>query len=107
MAARFRRAGDDYSALLVESLADRLAEALAEFLHDKVQHELWRLPHRGIRPAVGFPVYPVHSDKKSVFKLLNAEKNTGVTLTETFAMMPAASVCGLYIAHKDARYFDV
>lgn len=106
-AKRYRQAGDEYAVLLLESLADRLAEAVAEMLHEKVRREWWQFPHRGIRPAIGFPVYPVHSEKTKIFKLLDAEKNTGITLTETFAMSPASSVCGLYIAHRDARYFEV
>ena len=99
--------GDEYTAILLKALTDRLAEALSDFLHNKVRNELWKFSHKGIRPAVGFPVYPNHSEKSKIFALLDAEKNTGVQLTETFAMSPASSVCGLYFANKNAKYFDV
>ena len=99
--------GDEYTAILLKALTDRLAETLSDFLHNKVRNELWKFSHKGIRPAVGFPVYPNHSEKSKIFALLDAEKNTGVQLTETFAMSPASSVCGLYFANKNAKYFDV
>jgi 5-methyltetrahydrofolate--homocysteine methyltransferase len=111
---------DDYQAIMVKALADRLAEAFAESLHQRVRSE-WGYGHdealdqdgliaekyRGIRPAPGYPACPDHTEKGTLFDLLAAEKNTGVTLTETFAMHPAASVSGLYFAHPEARYFAV
>ncbi|MCA9630602.1 MAG: methionine synthase [Myxococcales bacterium] len=110
---------DDYSAILVKALADRLAEAFAELLHQRVRRE-WGYPdgddvtqvdliserYRGIRPAFGYPACPDHSEKPKLFDLLSA-REIGVDLTETFAMTPAASVSGIYLAHPDARYFMV
>ncbi|MCK9301927.1 MAG: methionine synthase [Bacteroidales bacterium] len=107
LAKKYKDNLDEYNGILLQSLTDRLAEALAELLNDKVRIELWGFKGKGIRPAIGFPVYPVHSEKKKIFNLLDAEKNVGVTLTENYAMMPASSVCGLYFAHKAARYFEV
>ncbi len=116
---RFEAAGDDYSAILVKSLADRLAEATAEWLHQRVRHqwgygrteqltqeELIAEAYRGIRPAFGYPACPDHSDKRQLFSLLGAEA-LGMELTESCAMTPAASVSGLYLAHPDAKYFAV
>jgi len=109
---------DDYSALIVKALADRLAEAFAEYLHERVRRE-WYAPdedlsndaliaekYRGIRPALGYPACPDHTDKRPLFDLLGAEA-IGMGLTETLSMTPAASVSGLYLAHPDARYFSV
>ncbi|MCZ7683407.1 MAG: hypothetical protein M5U28_33330 [Sandaracinaceae bacterium] len=109
---------DDYSAIIVKALADRLAEALAELLHERVRRE-WYAPderltneqriaedYRGIRPALGYPACPDHTDKPRLFELLGA-REVGMDLTETFAMTPAASVSGLYLAHPGARYFSV
>jgi 5-methyltetrahydrofolate--homocysteine methyltransferase len=121
IAERFRAAGDDYSAILTTSLADRLAEAFAEALHRKVRTELWGYApdeafdidalvgerYRGIRPAPGYPAQPDHTEKATLFRLLNAEANTGMALTESFAMNPPASVSGLYFAHPQAHYFGV
>ncbi|MCC7084445.1 MAG: methionine synthase [Pirellulales bacterium] len=111
---------DDYNSIMAKSLADRLAEAFAEYLHKQVRSE-WgfgsdeRLSHddliaekyRGIRPASGYPACPDHTEKRILFDLLNAETVAGVTLTESYAMIPAASVSGLYFAHPDSRYFAV
>jgi 5-methyltetrahydrofolate--homocysteine methyltransferase len=111
---------DDYNAIMVKALADRLAEAFAELLHERARRE-WRYgkdehltnddlieeKYRGIRPAPGYPSQPDHTEKRIVFDLLDAEKATQVTLTEHFAMWPAASVCGLYFGHPEARYFAV
>jgi len=115
----FEEAGDDYSAIMVKALADRLAEAFAECLHQRVRREwgygagenlsnqdLIAEKYRGIRPAAGYPAWPDHPEKQQLFDLLQAPQ-VGITLTESFAMSPAASVCGLYLAHPESRYFDV
>ena len=121
MAERFRREGDDYSAILATSLADRLAEALAEALHRKVRTELWGYApdevfdlefligetYRGIRPAAGYPAQPDHTEKAELFRLLEATPRTGITLTESFAMDPPSSVSGLYFSHPESHYFGV
>jgi 5-methyltetrahydrofolate--homocysteine methyltransferase len=121
IAERFALANDDFSSILVKALADRFAEALAEALHARVRRELWGYapdealapqeliaePYRGIRPAPGYPAQPDHSEKATIFSLLDAERATGVTLTESYAMWPPASVCGLYFAHPQAHYFGV
>ena len=121
VAARFKAAGDDYNAILAAALADRLAEAFAEALHFKVRAELWgyapgeafeidRLiaeKYQGIRPAPGYPAQPDHTEKATLFRLLEAEARTGMALTESFAMTPPASVSGLYFAHPVAHYFGV
>lgn len=120
-ADRFKRANDDYSAIMVKALADRLAEAFAEALHAKVRRALWGYAseealsndeliaekYRGIRPAPGYPAQPDHTEKATLFDLLNAEANTGMQLTESLAMIPGASVSGLYFAHPQAEYFGV
>ncbi len=112
---------DDYNAILLKSLADRLAEAFAELMHFRVRREYWgynpdekfnyddlvRERYRGIRPALGYPACPDHSEKRLLFDLMNVEKNAGITLTEHFSMYPNASVSGLYLAHPDAIYFGV
>ncbi|MDR2927564.1 MAG: methionine synthase [Cytophagaceae bacterium] len=117
----FEKENDDYSALLLKTLADRLAEAFAEWLHYKVRRELWGYSpaemfnrdnllagaYQGIRPAFGHPACPDHSQKRTLFDLLQANKHTGITLTDHFSMYPAASVCGIYLAHPDAHYFGV
>jgi 5-methyltetrahydrofolate--homocysteine methyltransferase len=119
--ARFEAAHDDYAAILLKALADRLAEALAEALHAKVRRELWgyaadeALDHegliaeryRGIRPAPGYPACPDHTEKAKLFALLDAAANAGVTLTESYAMLPAAAVSGYYFAHPQSQYFVV
>ncbi len=120
LAKSFETKQDDYSAIMVKALADRLAEAFAEFLHKKVR-EIWgfgltenlanealiKEEYRGIRPAPGYPACPDHTEKPILFKLLNAEKNAGIILTESCAMYPASSVSGHYFGHPDARYFAV
>jgi 5-methyltetrahydrofolate--homocysteine methyltransferase len=119
--ARFEAAHDDYSAILLKALADRLAEALAEALHERVRREHWgyapderltgeqlvREEYRGIRPAPGYPACPDHTEKATLWRLLDAEHNAGITLTESFAMYPTAAVSGWYFAHPEARYFAV
>ena len=119
--ARFEADHDDYSAIMLKALADRLAEAAAEWLHKKVRREFWgyapdedlgndaliREAYRGIRPAPGYPANPDHTEKPLLFELVNAEELTGISLTENFAMSPAASVCGLYFAHPESSYFSV
>jgi len=121
LARRFEDEHDDYHAILSKTLADRLAEALAEHLHRRVRRVLWgyaadealgtdellREGYRGIRPAAGYPAQPDHSEKRTLFELLEPDARAGVHLTETMAMLPAASVAGLYLAHPRARYFDV
>ncbi len=121
LAERFERANDDYSSILVKALADRFAEAFAERLHEHVRRELWGYapdeafapealitePYRGIRPAPGYPAQPDHTEKATLFRLLDATNATGVTLTESYAMWPGSSVSGLYLAHPDAYYFGV
>ncbi len=121
IAARFARANDDYGSIMVKALADRIAEAFAERMHERVRREFWghakdesfrpqelvAEPYAGIRPAPGYPAQPDHTEKETLFRLLEVEKRTGVKLTESFAMTPAASVSGLYIAHPKAHYFGV
>ncbi|WP_256644957.1 methionine synthase [Thermomonas paludicola] len=118
---RFRAEHDDYNAILLKSLADRLAEAFAERLHQRVRKEFWGFAadetldndaliaerYRGIRPAPGYPACPEHSEKRVVFDLLGATENAGITLTDHFAMYPAASVSGLYFSHPRSQYFVV
>ncbi|MCX7014307.1 MAG: methionine synthase [Candidatus Sumerlaeota bacterium] len=120
LAARYQSRNDDYNAIMVKALADRLAEAFAELLHKKAREiwgygkneelsvdELIKEKYRGIRPAAGYPACPDHTEKRALFDLLEVEKNAGITLTENFAMLPAASVSGWYIAHPKSLYFDV
>lgn len=121
ISARYERANDDYGAIMVKALADRFAEAMAEMLHERVRREHWGYaadesyapaeliaePYRGIRPAPGYPAQPDHTEKLTLFKLLDAEAATGVTLTESMAMWPGSSVSGFYIGHPDAYYFGV
>ena len=117
----FKSAHDDYSAILLESLADRLAEAFAERLHERVRTELWAYApaedlgnealiaesYRGIRPAPGYPACPDHTEKRAIWELLDVRAETGIELTESMAMWPGASVSGLYFAHPKAQYFVV
>jgi 5-methyltetrahydrofolate--homocysteine methyltransferase len=117
--AEFEKNGDDYSAILLKALADRLAEAFAERMHQRVRCEFWGYAldenldnealihedYKGIRPAPGYPACPDHSGKETLFKLLDVENAIGVELTESFAMLPTAAVSGFYIAHPEARYF--
>ena len=119
--ARFKAAHDDYSDILLKALADRFAEAFAEALHRHVRTTLWgyapheqltndaliREQYRGIRPAPGYPACPDHSLKPILFDLLGATEKTGLTLTESFAMLPTAAVSGFYFAHPQAEYFGV
>ena len=112
---------DDYHAIMIKAVADRLAEALAEMLHQKVRQEIWgyspneslsneeliKETYRGIRPAAGYPASPDHREKIKIWDLLEVEKHTGITLTGTYAMNPAASVSGLYFSHENSRYFGV
>ena len=119
--AEFEAAHDDYNSILLKALADRLAEAFAEHLHLRVRKEFWgyadqealsnedliREKYRGIRPAPGYPACPDHTEKETLFSLLEAPRQIGVHLTEHYAMTPAASVSGFYFAHPDARYFAV
>jgi 5-methyltetrahydrofolate--homocysteine methyltransferase len=121
VAERFSRANDDYSKILSQALADRLAEAFAERLHQRVRRELWayapdedlsphdliREKYQGIRPAPGYPAQPDHTEKRTLFDLLGAEAVTGIKLTESYAMWPASSVSGLYFSHPDSHYFGV
>jgi 5-methyltetrahydrofolate--homocysteine methyltransferase len=118
---RFKAEGNDYDAIMVQALGDRLAEAFAEALHARVRRSLWgyaadedldnealiRERYRGIRPAPGYPANPDHTEKRTLFRLLDATKNTGLELTESCAMWPAASVAGLYFAHPDSAYFGI
>ncbi len=118
---RFARAHDDYSAIMLKALADRLAEAAAEHFHERVRRELWgyaptesltneqlvREAYRGIRPAPGYPACPDHTEKRKLWGLLEVERAAGIGLTESFAMYPTASVSGWYLAHPEARYFAV
>jgi 5-methyltetrahydrofolate--homocysteine methyltransferase len=118
---KFERDHDDYNAIMVKALADRLAEAFAEAMHEKVRRELWAYApsekfsneeliaetYSGIRPAPGYPAQPDHTEKGPLFDLLDAEKAAGVKLTESYAMWPAAAVSGLYFAHPDSRYFGL
>ena len=117
----FKEQLDDYSAILLESLADRLAEAFAERLHERVRTEFWgyapdesldnqallKEEYDGIRPAPGYPACPEHTEKATLWQLLDVEKNTGITLTESMAMWPGASVSGFYYSHPQSQYFVV
>lgn len=100
----FASKGDTYEQLMTQLLADRVAEALSEYMFEKMRKELWGFD-KGIRPAVGYPVLPDHSVKAKIFRLLDAEKSLGMKLTETYAMIPQSSVCGLYIVNDAAKYF--
>ncbi|GAA5178290.1 methionine synthase [Modicisalibacter zincidurans] len=119
LAKRYERAGDDYNAIMVQALTDRLAEAFAERMHERVRKEYWGyVPdealdndaliaenYQGIRPAPGYPACPDHTEKATLFRLLEAEARTGLELTENFAMWPAAAVAGWYFAHPESKYF--
>ncbi|ATN34955.1 methionine synthase [Rhizobium sp. ACO-34A] len=121
IAERFERANDDYSSILVKALADRFAEAFAERMHERVRREFWGYApdenfssdelvgeaYGGIRPAPGYPAQPDHTEKTTLFRLLDAEKATGVELTESYAMWPGSSVSGIYIGHPESYYFGV
>jgi 5-methyltetrahydrofolate--homocysteine methyltransferase len=117
----FEKNLDDYSSIMLKALADRLAEAFAERLHERVRKEYWGYAtdetlsnedlvaekYQGIRPAPGYPACPDHTEKPTIWKLLDVEKNTGIILTESYAMFPTASVSGYYFASPEARYFGV
>ena len=119
--SKFETEHDDYNSIMTKAVADRLAEAFAELLHEKVRKEFWgyaagenfsnqeliKENYRGIRPAPGYPAQPDHTEKLIIWKLLDAEKNCSIKLTETLAMHPAASVCGLYFANPETKYFTV
>jgi 5-methyltetrahydrofolate--homocysteine methyltransferase len=119
--ARFEAAHDDYSSIMLKALADRLAEALAERMHERVRREWWayapqehldttgliREEYRGIRPAPGYPACPDHTEKASLWRLLDPERSAGISLTESFAMFPTAAVSGFYFSHPKAHYFGV
>jgi 5-methyltetrahydrofolate--homocysteine methyltransferase len=120
LAAKFEKQHDDYNSIMVKALADRFAEAGAEWLHKQIRDawgfgrdeklsvdDLLREHYRGIRPAPGYPASPDHTEKTTLFALLDAKRATSIELTENFAMMPAASICGLYFSHPDSRYFAV
>lgn len=121
IAERFARANDDYSSIMIKALADRFAEAFAERMHEKVRKEFWGYtpdenlapddligePYRGIRPAPGYPAQPDHTEKATLFRLLDGERNAGVSLTESFAMWPGSSVSGIYLSHPESHYFGV
>ncbi|MDP6108863.1 MAG: vitamin B12 dependent-methionine synthase activation domain-containing protein, partial [Rhodospirillales bacterium] len=117
----FKAAGDDYNAILLEALADRLAEAFAERMHERVRREFWayavdeelenkdliKEKYPGIRPAPGYPACPDHTEKSTLFKMLDVVDKTGISLTQSFAMLPAASVSGFYFSHPDSQYFGI
>jgi 5-methyltetrahydrofolate--homocysteine methyltransferase len=119
--AQFESQHDDYSAIMLKVLADRLAEAFAEHLHERVRREYWGYApeeqlsgvqliaesYRGIRPAPGYPACPDHTEKRALFDLLQAEQNAGMSLTESFAMLPVSSVSGFYFSHPQSSYFAV
>lgn len=121
IADRFKNANDDYSSILCKALADRLAEAFAERMHERVRKEFWAYApdedistddlilekYQGIRPAPGYPAQPDHTEKATIFKLLDAENTAGVSLTESYAMWPGSSVSGLYFSHPESYYFGV
>jgi 5-methyltetrahydrofolate--homocysteine methyltransferase len=118
---KFETEHDDYNKIILQALADRLAEALAELLHERTRKEFWPYAsdehlsneelieekYLGIRPAPGYPACPDHTEKYKLFNLLNAEKNASITLTESLAMYPASSVCGWYFAHPESKYFGI
>ena len=117
----FEDSNDDYNSIMAKVLADRLAEAFAEHLHERIRKEFWGYAkdenlndkelinekYHGIRPAPGYPACPDHREKDTIWTLLDVENNTGISLTENRAMFPAASVSGWYFSHPDSRYFSV
>jgi 5-methyltetrahydrofolate--homocysteine methyltransferase len=119
--AAFEKDHDDYNAIMLKAIADRLAEAFAELMHLKVRKEFWgyakdenlsaeeliKESYHGIRPAPGYPAQPDHTEKITLFKLMDVEKNAGITLTSGLAMVPTAAVSGLYFSHPDSHYFGV
>jgi 5-methyltetrahydrofolate--homocysteine methyltransferase len=121
VARRFREDHDDYNAIMVQALGDRLSEAFAELMHERVRKEFWgyaadeklnsealiKEEYRGIRPAPGYPACPEHTEKGLLWELVDAEKNSGIKLTESYAMSPGSAVSGFYFSHPDSRYFGV
>ncbi|EIY8043627.1 methionine synthase [Vibrio vulnificus] len=121
LADQFKAQGDDYSAIMIQAVADRLAEAFAEYLHERVRKEIWgyaadenlsneeliREKYQGIRPAPGYPACPEHTEKGPLWELLNVEETIGMSLTSSYAMWPGASVSGWYFSHPDSRYFAI
>ena len=119
--AKYEADHDDYNSIMAKALADRLAEAFAELLHKKVRTEYWgyaenekldnesliKEQYKGIRPAPGYPGCPDHTEKITLFELLDVEKATGISLTENLAMLPTASVSGFYFGHPESRYFGL
>jgi 5-methyltetrahydrofolate--homocysteine methyltransferase len=117
--AEFEADHDDYNSILLKALADRLAEAFAERMHERVRKEFWgyaaaenlgneeliREEYRGIRPAPGYPACPDHTEKRTLWQLIEPDRNAGMTITESYAMLPTASVSGFYFSHPEARYF--
>jgi len=118
---KYKAEHDDYKEIMIKALTDRLAEAFAELMHEKVRKELWgyaanekwsnddliKEKYQGIRPAPGYPACPDHTEKRTLFDLLEVEKNTGITLTDSFAMYPASSVSGFYFSHPESKYFGL
>jgi 5-methyltetrahydrofolate--homocysteine methyltransferase len=121
LADKYKAAGDDYNAIMIQAVADRLAEAFAEYLHQQVRREIWgyaadedlskddliREKYQGIRPAPGYPANPEHTEKDAIWQLLGVEASIGMSLTSSYAMWPGASVSGWYFSHPDSRYFAV
>ncbi|WP_275895353.1 vitamin B12 dependent-methionine synthase activation domain-containing protein, partial [Vibrio cholerae] len=121
LADAYKAQGDDYNAIMIQAVADRLAEAFAEYLHEKVRKEIWgyasdenlsndeliRERYQGIRPAPGYPACPEHTEKATLWQMLNVEETIGMSLTTSYAMWPGASVSGWYFSHPDSRYFAV
>ena len=121
LADEYKANGDDYNAIMIQAVADRLAEAFAEYLHERVRKEIWgyatdenlsnkeliREKYQGIRPAPGYPACPEHTEKATLWELLNVEKTIEMSLTTSYAMWPGASVSGWYFSHPDSRYFAI
>jgi len=121
LADKFKAEGDDYNAIMIQAVADRLAEAFAEFLHEKVRNDIWgyspnenlsnddliREKYQGIRPAPGYPACPEHTEKGALWTLLDVENTIDMSLTSSYAMWPGASVSGWYFSHPDSRFFAI
>ncbi|MCV6604404.1 MAG: methionine synthase, partial [Porticoccaceae bacterium] len=120
LAKEFEANGDDYNAIMIKALADRLAESFAEHMHKRIRTEFWgyvpdenldnesliKEKYTGIRPAPGYPACPDHTEKATLFRLLDVEESIGVSLTDSYAMFPAAAVSGWYFSHPESRYFN-
>jgi len=118
---KYKNENDDYNAIMTNALADRFAEAFAEVLHAEVRKKYWgyspdekftaaelhKIKYRGIRPAPGYPTQPDHDEKHIIWKLMNVKQNAGIELTDNLAMWPSASVCGLYLANPESKYFSL